>query len=295
MKRKLRLQLIIGLVLALVITSGLYAFTYLTATATMGVTVTGTEVATYESSATQPDWDSILTPVVETETLRPDAAGDETAITSQFPDTGAHWDKVDETISDSDSTYIYTDSNVWREDLYNIPDHSIGASTINYVEVYIECKAEASPTQTSAYVHIKTNGVEYNGGEETVTTSYATYSYQWTTNPQTTVAWTWDEIDALQIGVGLIQPALGQNTNCTQVYAEVNYEAPLLSGSVPTGDMFDITPHPSFTGDLAVKIYLVNTGDLVKAYQSLNMDLYLEGSVEAGGAPNYRTLTLENG
>ena len=295
MKRKLRLQLIIGLVLALVVTSGSYAFSYLTATATMGVTVTGTEIATSADSATQPDWDSILTPVVETETLRPSAAGDETNISSQEPDSGAHWEKVDEAIADGDSTYVYTDSNVWREDLYNIADHSTGASDINYVKVYMECRADASPTQTSAYVHIKTNGTEYNGSEETVTTSYATYSYQWNTNPQTTAAWTWDEIDALQIGVGLMQPTSGQNTNCTQVYVEVNYEAPLLSGSVPTGDLFDITPHTDFSGDLAVRAYLTNTGDLAKAYQSLNMNLYLEGSVEAGEAPNYRTLTLENG
>ena len=295
MKRKFRLQLILGLALALVVTSGLYAFAYTTATATMGVTVIGDEVATYETSATQPDWDSILTPVVETETLRPDAAGDETNIASQLPVSGEHWDKVSDETPDGDSTYVYTSSAAWQEDLYNIADHSTGASTINYVKVYMECRAEASPTQTSVYVHIKTNGVEYNGSEETMTTSYATYSNQWDYNPQTGEAWTWDEIDALQIGVGLREPTSGQNTNCTQVYAEVNYEAPLLSGSVPTDDLFDITPHSSFSGDLAVRVYLTNTGDLVKAYQSLNMHLYLENSVEAGETPNYRVLTLENG
>ena len=76
MKMKLRLQLIIGLVLALVVTSGLYAFTYLSATASMGVTVIGAEIATYEPSAAQPNWNSILTPVAAgTETLRPNAAG----------------------------------------------------------------------------------------------------------------------------------------------------------------------------------------------------------------------------
>ena len=225
MKRKW--QLIIGLVLALVVTSGLYAFTYLTATATTDITVAGTEIATYEPSATQPDWDSILTPVVETETLRPDATGDETNITSQIPATGAHWEKVDEATPDGDSTYVYTSNTSWQEDLYNIADHSVGVSSINYVEVYLECRADASPTQTSAYIHIKTNGLEDNGSEETMTTGYATYSSQWNDNPQTTATWTWDEIDALQIGAGLREPTLGQNTNCTQVYAEVNYSAPL--------------------------------------------------------------------
>ena len=294
MKVKFRLQLIIGLVLALVATSGLYAFTYLTATATTDITVVGDEIATFESAASQPDWDSILTAVEETETLRPSAAGDETNISSQEPDSGAHWEKVDEAISDSDSTYVYTNSSVWQEDLYNIADHSTGVGTINYVKVYAVCRADATPMQTSVYTHIKTNEIEDNGSEETVTTSYATYSYQWDYNPQT-LAWTWSEIDALQIGVGLRESATGQNTRCTQVYAEVGYEAPLLSGNVPTGDLFDITPHSSFTGDLAVRVYLANSGDLVKAYQYLNMDLYLEGSVEAGETPNYRTLTLENG
>jgi len=292
---KMKWQLISGLVLALVITSGLYAFTYLSATATMGVTVAGADIATYELATTQPDWDSILTPVTQTEILRPDAAGDETNIASQLPDSGEHWDKVYEETPDGDSTYVYTSSSAWQEDLYSIADHSAGAGTINYVKVYMECRADASPTQTSIYAHIKTNEAEYNGSEETVTTSYATYSYQWDYNPQTSATWTWDEIDALQIGVGLREPTSGQNTNCTQLYAEVSYEALLLSGDVSTGDLFDITPHSEFTGDLAVRVYLVNTGDLAKAYQYLNMDLYLEGSVEAGEDPNYRTLTLENG
>jgi len=263
----------------------------------MGVTVAGTETATYEEAAEidQPDWDSILIPVVETETLRPSATGDETNISSQEPDSGAHWEKVDEAVSDSDSTYVYTNSSVWQEDLYNIADHSTGVGTINYVKVYAVCRADVTPTQTGVYTHIKTSEIEDNGSEETVTTSYATYSYQWDYNPQTLDDWTWSEIDALQIGVGLRESATGQNTRCTQVYAEVDYEAPLLSGNVPTGDLFDITPHPSFTGDLAVRVYLANSGDLVKAYQYLNMDLYLEGSVEAGETPNYRTLTLENG
>ena len=64
---------------------------------------------------------------------------------------------------------------------------------------------------------------------------------------------------------------------------------------MPTGDLFDITPDDDYTGDLAVKVYLTNTGALVKAYQYLNMKLKLPGSVEAGETPDYRLLTLENG
>jgi len=133
MKRKW--QLIGAMLLALVVTGGGYAFTYLSATATMGVTVAGAEIATAEPSAVQPDWNSILTPP----------------------------------------------------------------------------------------------------------------------------------------------------------------EDPPLMGEVPTGDLFDITPSAEYSGDLAVKVYLTNSGALAKAYQYINMNLYLAGSVEAGETPNYQVLTLENG
>jgi len=164
----------------------------------------------------------------DNETLRPNAAGDETGILEQFPDSGAHWDKVDEAVSDNDTTYVQTNYFDWQEDLYNTANHSTGSGTINYVKVYMVVKAMGTPAQPSGYVHIKTNGATYNGTEETVTISYATYSYQWNTNPQTGNPWTWSEIDALQIGAGLrrCKPGGGlatRNTRMTQVYAEINY------------------------------------------------------------------------
>ena len=160
-----------------------------------------------------------------TETLRPNAAGDETGINEQYPLTGVHWDKVDEVTSDGDSTYVFTKWWDWEEDLYNMPDHSVGSGSINYVKVYAVAKAERLKTKTTLYIHIKTNGVEYNGSETTTTTSYATYWHQWNTNPQTGNPWTWDEIDALQIGVGIRNPQSNRWTRVTQVYVEVNYTA----------------------------------------------------------------------
>ncbi len=283
--------------LALTLSGGGYALTYSTASGTIGIAEPTGDIATSNTSATQPAWESVLIPVNDTIIYRPNAAGDETTIVNQYPVTGEHWDKVSENISDGDSTYVATDSNAWQEDLYNITDHSTqtAAGTINYVEVYIECRVTANATQTNAYVHIKTNGEEHNGTSENATTSYDTYSYQWDYNPQTTQAWTWDEIDALQIGVGLRRPAVGEYTRCTQVYVEVDFDAPPLTGNVLAGNLFEVTPHPDYSGDLAVKVYLTNTDNLTKAYQYLNMELYLEGSVEAGQTPNYQLLTLENG
>ena len=164
-----------------------------------------------------------------TETLRPNAAGDEADILEQIPTGGEHWDKVDEVIPDDDTTYLRTNTFEWQEDLYNIPSHSTGSGSINYVKVYAVAKS-ITAGQTTVYTQIKTNGVEYDGTAYATTTNYATYSHRWDTNPQTGQAWTWDEIDALQIGVGLRRPTGtgapgGRWTHCTQVYAEVNYNA----------------------------------------------------------------------
>ena len=191
---------------------------------------------------------------VQTETLRPSAAGDETGVPSQYPSSGEHWDKVDEVSSDSDSTYVYNSSFSWGEDLYNIADHSVGTGTINYIKVYMVCRATSSTSTTCAYTHIKTGTTEDNGTAVVADTVYTTYSYQWDNNPETSTSWTWDEIDALQIGVGLRRPGAGggsKSTQCTQVYVEVNYtsgyDSPgtltstnLLSGQTVTSiDSFD--------------------------------------------------------
>ena len=289
--------LTLALVLVLALSGGIYAYTYTTALGTIGIEAPTGDIATVNATATQPDWDSVLTPVTDTVIFRPNATGDESGIDEQFPVSGEHWDKVDEETADDDSTCVASDSPSWKEDLYHAPDHStqtVGGD-INYVEVYMVCRATDNFTQESAYAHIKTDGTEYNGPSENVTTSYATYSYQWNTNPSTNTTWTWAEIDALQIGAGLRQPTGGQYTRCTQVYAEVSFDAPPLSGNTPTGDLFEVTEHSSYSGDLAVRVYLTNTGSLQKAYDYLNMELYLEDSEEAGETPNYQLLTLQNG
>jgi len=159
-----------------------------------------------------------------TETLRPNAAGDEIGSNmEQFPVTGEPWDKVSENVSDGDSSYIYTNWYDWEDNLYNIADHSAGSGLINYVKVYAVTREQVDKSKTSAHIRIKTNGASYNGTEIDATTSWTTYSDQWNTNPQTGEAWTWDEIDALQIGVSLRNPQANKYSYCTQIYVEVNY------------------------------------------------------------------------
>jgi hypothetical protein len=104
-------------------------------------------------------------------------------------------------------------------------------------------------------------------------------------------------VNALQAGLSIKG---GNKTNkaayCTQLYVQVDYEyTGTTEGEVPQGSLYNITPHAEYTGDMLVKIYLTNTANLLKAYQYLNMKVYVSNSVEAGGIPNYKVLSIENG
>src|SRR4030042_392052 len=96
MKKKL---FFIGtIILALVLTTGTFAYSYTNfSTATLEVTLADAVWTTYQPSVHQPNWESIL-PEDEygSEILLPVAPGDDTELPSQFPASGEHWDKVDD-------------------------------------------------------------------------------------------------------------------------------------------------------------------------------------------------------
>src|SRR4030043_921530 len=118
-------KLIFGgmVILALVLTTGTFAYTYTNvSTSTLGATLSDVPYVTYQASAQQPNWESIL-PEGEyaSETLVPIFAGDDTELPSQFPTSGEHWDKVDEEPADDFGTYVSTlSSKDWERDLYNL-------------------------------------------------------------------------------------------------------------------------------------------------------------------------------
>ena len=54
-----------------------------------------------------------------------------------------------------------------------------------------------------------------------------------------------------------------------------------FTGTMPSGRLFQITPNADYTGDLLIKTYLTNAGDLQYAYQHFNMRLQLWDSSAA--------------
>lgn len=161
------------------------------------------------------------------ETLRPNAAGDETSIPSQYPDSGSHYDKVDEELADNDLTYVglTMGRKEWFRDLYNLPVSS-GSGGINKIKVYFRCKNTLGdyPAYFKARASVKSGTTVADGDVEGLRlTSYSDFSMEWATNPDDGKAWEWSDIDGLQIGVSLYADAYPTETRCTQVYVEIDY------------------------------------------------------------------------
>lgn len=165
-----------------------------------------------------------------TETLRPSAPGDETNNTPSG--NGANWECVDEAVADDFTTRVYNgDSSTTKRDLYNIADSGVGTGVINKITVYIRVR-DSNTAANNGFKEVIKSGTG-TGAPDTVSEgalyecaaedTWENTSNEWTTNPATSAAWTWDEIDKLQAGVSLIVDS--GSLNCTQVYVVVDYTA----------------------------------------------------------------------
>lgn len=161
------------------------------------------------------------------ETLRPNAVGDETNLTAVGD--SPNYACVDEVAPDDNVTLVKSPDG-WLRELYNIQDHSTGSGTINSVKVWARLNGI---TGNEAKIVIKSGSTVNESTTILISTFWGNYSITWTINPDTGSAFTWSEIDSLQVGVNLHGVTGLWVVNCTQVYVEVNY-TPLLVSTVTT-------------------------------------------------------------
>lgn len=167
--------------------------------------------------------------------LRPNDTGDEENIANYYGDT-PNYKCVDEAVSDEDTTYIYSTTTAYQRDLYNLPNHTSETGDINYVKVYFRIKTSVYGHLAYAKPALKTGGTAVDGTQVTRNyATYSTYSQTWYINPVTSSAWTWADIDGLQIGVSL-KATSGYYSICTQVYVEVDYTLTLTSDNTVSMD-----------------------------------------------------------
>lgn len=155
------------------------------------------------------------------ETLRPNGAGNETAIPYQSPTFASHFDKVNETVADDASTTVWTDYASYTRDLYALPAHTNYGVISNIKVIFRGMTTDNEIGYMKPAIRI--GGVTYDGDEVNFSgiSNWQTFDETWTQHP-IGGAWTWANIDDLEIGVSVIGDG-NTNTFCTQVYVEVNY------------------------------------------------------------------------
>jgi hypothetical protein len=161
-----------------------------------------------------------------TVTKYPSGVGAEANL-GQNPFGDPNWTCVDETPA-NDADYVVTNvGNTWENDLYDIPTSGIPAgSTINSVTVYWRAKKTVyyGTVAGSGRPRLRTNATNVDGSIIALTTSWVDRNQIWNTNPVTTAQWQLDEINALQIGVGLdVNDIENADCKCSQVYVVIAY------------------------------------------------------------------------
>ncbi len=151
---------------------------------------------------------------VATDTLRPIGNGAFTEIGES--DCSNNWECVDEVVSDDGATRVRERTGAVKKDTYLTSD---GTSTgpIDSVVVYMRVREDDDNAKGRTAIH--TNGATYYGTLVDLdgVTSYVNKSTTYVTNPNTSMAWTSSEIDAIQIGIRLYE------ARCTQVWAIIYY------------------------------------------------------------------------
>jgi hypothetical protein len=157
-------------------------------------------------------------------TIRPNGAGANTNLTP-VP-VVANYLNVDETSQDGFSTYVYHMGTTRTTDLYAMQNHTIESGTITGINIFAYIRGYYILNPYANLSIRTTTGPTCEGTRFWVNFyDWTNYSYNWTSNPTTSVAWSWAEVDNLQCGVTLWGSDPATWSICTQLYAVVNYLA----------------------------------------------------------------------
>lgn len=132
---------------------------------------------------------------------------------------------------DGDTTRLYSPTPNDVRQVALTDTSGLTGVTIDSVVVYAKFRS-LDPVSNTFQIGIRTGATDYwSGDKDTVNaTTYILFSNTWTTNPNTGVAWTISDLDALQIGV---KKSNGVGGAVTYMYAEINYTV----GGGATGQM----------------------------------------------------------
>ena len=158
-------------------------------------------------------------PDEQSDILRPNAPGTNTNLTP-FPGTGeANWEDVDEATTDEDTTYVW--SAVSPRDDYNIENPPYPYGTIS--KVVITARVREAGVGANFLIETYVGGNNYTDpvSWREAPAAYTNYTWEMTVSPDTSAAWTWAEVNGMEVGIRFV--AGTGETRCTQLFATVYY------------------------------------------------------------------------
>jgi hypothetical protein len=184
------------------------------------------------------------------ETLYPDGAGSTSGWTWSGGST--NWSNFsDHDPHDGDTTHAYAGAKNLVQTV-SVEDTSVGVGGINYLRVYANCKIDAGGDENVGMV-ARESATDNASAGQAMSESYALHFAQWDTRPVAGGAWTWTDINALEIGVKTIGTSgWGSSINeyCTNVYAVVDYTPEIDTLSVSINNAVATTAQGKQTGVL---------------------------------------------
>jgi len=193
-------------------------------------------------------------------TRRPSANGT-IQFDTQFPVSGAHWDKVAEDPHDGDGTYVAETAPaefLWDRDTFAIPAMGVD---YDWAEIWISAYAKKVTTATGNMRLCVESAGAVNaepGLGNPLTQVYLQYQYNWTTNPWTGLPWTTASLNALLIGAMFGNLGVGQQNRLTQIYVDIySWMHSLYRGYLD----FDTSPLGASATVTAALLYLAIQSD----------------------------------
>lgn len=121
------------------------------------------------------------------------------------PNSGTtHFNRVSETATDDDSTYLFVPNNQdGKVELFVIADLTTIVGTVNAVQISFQCRMDSSGTDKVRLIFRNGGGSEATGPDQTVS---SIAGYQWfqeiyENDPVAAAAWTVSSFNAMQIGL----------------------------------------------------------------------------------------------
>jgi hypothetical protein len=130
--------------------------------------------------------------------ILPDGAGNSTDFT---PSAGSNFQNVDETSTDSDTTYN-SETTAGDHDTYTYA--AVGLTgNVRAIQTNLVVRSTGAGAETLR-PKIRISGTDYSGTTVGCTTSYLDKMEVFETSPATAVVWTVSEIDGAEFGIELV-------------------------------------------------------------------------------------------